>query len=59
MVSAISWVPCVGWVAPVVLGAIGLGAVTLTRFGTQPYLPGAPTTPPSEPGPMLTDGTPG
>jgi hypothetical protein len=63
VVSAINWVPCVGWVAPVVLAAVGLGAVTLTRFGTQAYLPSAPTTPPSpppaEPGPLLTDGVPG
>jgi hypothetical protein len=63
VVSAIDWVPCVGWVAPVVLIAVGLGAVTLTRFGTQPYLPTAPTTPPAPPpaehGPMLTDGAPG
>ena len=63
VVSMVNWVPCVGWVAPVVLGAVGLGAVTLTRFGTQPYLPNVPTTPPSappaEPGPMLTDGVPG
>jgi len=45
VVSAISWVPCIGWVAPVVLAAIGLGAVTLTRFGTQPYFPTSPATP--------------
>ncbi|MGH2521435.1 MAG: hypothetical protein ACRDH2_02925 [Anaerolineales bacterium] len=41
-------IPCVGWIVPFLLAAIGLGAVTLTRFGTQPYfsnLP-APTTPP-------------
>jgi hypothetical protein len=61
--SAVNWVPCVGWVAPVVLAAVGLGAVTLTRFGTQPYLPSAPTTPPAPPpaeqGPVLTDGVPG
>ena len=39
VVAAISWVPCVRWIAPIILAAIGLGAVTLTRFGTQPYLP--------------------
>jgi hypothetical protein len=45
VVSAIGWVPCVGWVAPVILAAVGLGAVTLTRFGTQPYLPSSPAAP--------------
>jgi hypothetical protein len=42
-------IPCVGWVAGVILGAVGLGAVTLTRFGTQPYLPYNP--PPMTPRP--------
>jgi hypothetical protein len=45
-------VPCVGWVAPFLLAAVGLGAVTLTRFGTRPYLPGTtPTNPPTLPAP--------
>lgn len=37
----------------VVLGALGLGAVTLTRFGTQPYVPGgvAPAAPMAPPPP--------
>jgi len=30
-------VPCVGWLAPAVIGVIGFGAVLLTRFGTQPF----------------------
>jgi hypothetical protein len=65
VVSAVNWVPCVGWVAPVILVSVGLGAVTLTRFGTQPYLPSAPAAPPAPPpppadaGPLLTDGVPG
>ncbi|MCC7360025.1 MAG: hypothetical protein IT317_11140 [Anaerolineales bacterium] len=37
--SAVGQLPCIGWVAWVVLSAAGLGAVTLTRFGTRPYLP--------------------
>jgi hypothetical protein len=45
VVAVISWVPCIGWLAPVLLAAIGLGAVTLTRFGTQPYFPTAPAAP--------------
>jgi hypothetical protein len=50
-------VPCVGWVVPFLLAAVGLGAVTLTRFGTRPYLgnttaPNPPTLPaPPEAGP--------
>ncbi len=49
--NTIGWVvPCVGWVVPVTLGAVGLGAVTLTRFGTRPYLPNLPAQP-SQPAP--------
>ena len=48
-VAAMGWVPCVGWVAPVVLAAVGLGAVTLTRFGTQPYFPATPAAPSAPP----------
>lgn len=42
-------IPCIGWMPSVLVGAIGLGAVLLTRFGTQdypPYAPLAPTPPP-------------
>jgi len=35
-------VPCVGWVFPAIAGMVGLGAVILTRFGTQPYPQTAP-----------------
>ena len=52
--NVIGWVvPCVGWVVPIMLAAVGLGAVTLTRFGTRPYLPGLPPqpTPPMPPPP--------
>ncbi|HSF80473.1 MAG TPA: polymer-forming cytoskeletal protein [Anaerolineales bacterium] len=30
-------IPCVGWVIPALAGFVGLGAVLLTRFGTQNY----------------------
>ncbi len=30
-------IPCVGWIIPAFVGMLGLGAVLLTRFGTQPY----------------------
>jgi len=49
VVSVVSWVPCVGWVVPVILAAVGLGAVTLTRFGTVPYFPASPAAPPAPP----------
>ena len=32
-------IPCVGWVAPFLVTSVGLGAVILTRFGTQTYPP--------------------
>jgi hypothetical protein len=41
-------VPCVGWLAPVVIALAGLGAVLMTRFGSRPAL--LPVTPvPGEP----------
>jgi hypothetical protein len=33
--NGIAFIPCVGWLAPTVLGFIGLGAVVMTRFGTR------------------------
>lgn len=33
-------IPCVGWLAPFFVTALGLGGVLLTRFGTQDYPPG-------------------
>jgi len=39
---AIGFVPCVGFVAPMLLGLLGLGAVMLTRFGGQEWT-GSPT----------------
>jgi hypothetical protein len=38
-------VPCFGWLAPALVGVLGLGAVLLTRFGTQGYPPSAPMYP--------------
>lgn len=38
-------IPCVGWLVPAIAGMLGLGAVILTRFGTQPY----PLYPPMRP----------
>jgi hypothetical protein len=42
VVNGIDMIPCVGWLAPALVGVVGLGAVLLTRFGTQAYLAGAP-----------------
>jgi hypothetical protein len=36
---------CVGWVIPAIVGMAGLGAVILTRFGTQEYPPVTPAAP--------------
>ena len=32
-------IPCVGWIFAALVGCLGLGAVLLTRYGTQPYPP--------------------
>jgi hypothetical protein len=47
--SAVGAVACVGWVAWVVLASVGLGAVTLTRFGTRPYFASVAPPPPAPP----------
>lgn len=36
--DGVGFVPCVGWVVPFVLTLLGIGAVTVTRFGTKPAL---------------------
>jgi hypothetical protein len=56
-------VPCIGWMFPAVVGVIGLGAVLMTRFGTQVYpllpypypypYPPQPPTPPVIPQPVI------
>ena len=30
-------IPCIGWLAPLLVGSAGLGAVILTRFGSREY----------------------
>jgi hypothetical protein len=35
--NGINFIPCIGWLAPTLVGAVGLGAVLLTRFGRQSY----------------------
>ena len=49
-VGVVNLVPCVGWLAPVLMGLIALGAAVITRFGTQPVAEPmlAPAAPPAE-----------
>ncbi|MEE9216744.1 MAG: polymer-forming cytoskeletal protein [Anaerolineales bacterium] len=37
VIGGIGLVPCVGWLAPLLVGSAGLGAVILTRFGSREY----------------------
>ncbi len=34
-----AFIACIGWLAPALVGVVGLGAVLLTRFGSQHYPP--------------------
>ena len=40
VLMGIGFFPCIGWLAQFLVGAAGLGAVILTRFGTREYVPG-------------------
>lgn len=35
--DGIGFIPCVGWLAPALVSALGLGGVVLTRFGTRVF----------------------
>jgi len=56
-ITLLAEVPCLGWLLALVVGAVGLGAVVLTRFGTMAYervrvaspMPPAPPAAPEEP----------
>jgi hypothetical protein len=37
--SMLNIIPCLGWIPSILLWLVGLGAVLLTRFGTQNYTP--------------------
>lgn len=43
VVGMVNLIPCVGWLAPVIVGMIGLGAAVITMFGTRvvPKVPAA------------------
>jgi hypothetical protein len=45
-------VSCIGWILPALIGMVGLGAVILTRFGTQYYPPEAPVAPQAPAAPL-------
>ena len=52
VVFGLGLIPCIGWLAPLLVGAAGLGAVILTRFGSREYVPASTTAelaPPPEP----------
>lgn len=50
-------IPCVGWVVGFAVGMLGLGAVVLTRGGTQPYR--RPSTTPETPPPLPPESSEG
>ena len=36
VVGTVNLIPCIGWVAPLIIGFMGLGAAVITMFGTRP-----------------------
>ncbi len=41
VIGTVNLIPCVGWLAPLIVGLMGLGAAVITMFGTRPiYRPG-------------------
>jgi hypothetical protein len=57
-----SFIPCVGWILPAIVGFVALGSVVLSRFGTQVYPQGdgdlALSRTPSDPSLQRTPGEP-
>jgi hypothetical protein len=49
-VGLVNQVPCVGWLAPVIVGLVGLGAAISTMFGTRPVPQALLVTPPADSG---------
>jgi hypothetical protein len=48
VVNGIAFIPCVGWLAPFMVAALGLGGVLLTRFGAQAYIASTQAAPPPD-----------
>lgn len=48
VVGIINLIPCVGWLAPVLVGLVGLGGAVITLFGTRPVPLGTLITPPAQ-----------
>ena len=52
-VGIVNLIPCVGWLAPFIVGLVGLGAAVITIFGTRivpgpaPIVPASPASPSS------------
>jgi hypothetical protein len=64
-VEVLGFLPCIGALLAIGLASLGLGAVILTRFGTQAYVlsalppaPPAPTAPPAPPAPPEAPSSP-
>ena len=53
-------IPCLGWLFWFIITSLGLGAIVLTRFGTQNYVSrnGAPPAPPQPPSALLPPASP-
>ena len=49
VIGGIGLIPCVGWLAPLLVGSAGLGAVILTRFGSREYQTASATAEPPPP----------
>lgn len=56
--SMLNLIWCVGFPIYVIISLIGIGAVVLTRFGTQPYLGGLVTSSPRPAGPYYNPPSP-
>lgn len=53
--SLFDLVPCIGWLVPFLIACAALGAVVLTRFGTQGYPASFPPPPPPPPEPVAVE----
>ncbi|MGA9347392.1 MAG: polymer-forming cytoskeletal protein [Anaerolineae bacterium] len=51
LISLLGAIPCIGTITAIIVGCLGLGAVVLTRFGTQTY-PLPTRVPPAPPAPI-------